>query len=1612
MLLKRLFRFFKYFLTGLLLLVLLILAGVNIPFVQRLISEKANRVMAEKKLPVQVGKIKILLTGRLGLSGVRIIRDPCDTIVYAGDIKVSVKILPLIFRKVHIKSVTISNTVVNIVADNNTGELNIISLFSSGNNPPPSPEKHGKEWDISVGSVYLSNVRFLMNDSLNGIHIYQAVKDLTVTFEKFSISRRQVFALYISISDAVGGIILGDSQDAPSETGDSGAPWTFKLKDSDLRRINFSLSQPGSNQKMDFDIGRGVIYDASADLGSHKISVGRLEIEDPLVQILSAPDKPDEKSNTTSETISSGFPGYWDISGNDIKISGGTFKTGPYPLNDRSQSSDSGFSVSSLNSSFSDVRISSRASQLNLDDLSFTMANGFGLEDGKVIFKSDSAQGTTLRSTLKTSESNISFSLGSEFGLPELISSYSYAPFALKVDNAAITSGDFLSFLPGIAKKQSLMDRQDLRLEVKCDVSGTADSISIKHLGLKTGGGASLDLSGVVKEITHLSSSEFSLDLKTGLITPLHIRELLALISPETIIPDIDPFSIEGSVDSSLNIPRFSLVLKNKLGNMAMDGSISLDDKSYDLRVSGSHIDLGNLTGIKDLGIFSGILGVRGKDFSPATMKLAAKLEIDTVGYKGYNYRKISGDVNGENGLFTYDLKADDPSFKCDLAGTLNLSDSLTAGQIKGKLALDADKVNIYKGGSVSAELKGGLNKTGTGLSGFATIKDMTLNRDNNSGYLKSFDMSFEANDTLVKGKISAGFLNADGYYEGSVAGIRKVFREGRFRGIALLDSAVSNHTPYISLMDNMFLTLEASYDPFIGLIVSDTVFSFNKVLLKMVRDSANRAMAEIGVDRFNLGESRGYNAFISLQRDTERSDLSIRADSIRYGPVSFSGLGAHVSSSADSAKISFYAGDSNRSTLFDIEGIAYKGRDGIKLTTRKDQWVINGFIWKVAPGDFLIMDSRSTDLLADLHLKNELHTIDIYGKKSEKISFECRGLGLKMILIPGMNNLGYEGDFTGKIDFKGGIKTEITANMDILGMRMHDDNLGNMKISGKYESDTLGNIEANLNAGMNDSSVLRLDLKYGRKADERSLNTEFNKLPLLIIGSLAEKYVSDLEGTLGGRIDLKPVSGKMTIGGEVRVNNLGLRLIPVNTRFYLPGDVIKITDNRLLFNNFTVLDSLRHRLDLNGSVNLTDPLNIIADLQVTSNRIQVMNTAPGDNPEFNGSIFVDSRINLSGELQKPSVSGSIVLAEGTVINYRYTENLAVSETEKLVSFASLSENVQPDEKKIIEITRMSRSPDIEATVEINPNTVFNFDISKGFDIGVRISGGGFLTYSMMPNSTIDLTGLYEIRQGSSELKIPGWPRKDFTITPGSFVKWDGEVDDPDLRVETTSRVRGSYVNPIDSKTRDVNFLVEMKLAGRLSQLGIIFDVKSEDQYITSVFNSMSSDERMRQAINLLIFGSVQLPNAAGSSDYMTQQINQFWESQINSFTKSAVKWFDLSMGIDSYKDASKGGVDRTSVSVQVKKDILKDRGSVMVSGRMNYNEQPGQQSNAVIENFIFEYALDSARSKYLKVYRQQNYEDLLEGEVIKSGVGFIYRKNYDRVSDIWRKEKKPKGKK
>jgi hypothetical protein len=1246
-----------------------------------------------------------------------------------------------------------------------------------------------------------------------------------------------------------------------------------------------------------------------------------------------------------------------------------------------------------------------------MNRLSFALENGFQLEKSEILFSSDSTKKSLLEANLRTASSKINLKVEAGNKLAVLTTSWRSVPFSLKIDDTEISAEDILSFIPELKDHSLLKSRKNFRLGINTVAEGTADLLKIGNLSLKTSSGITFLVSGQVANLTKLQSSECSVDFRVGPITSSGLEELILLTGSPSKLPDFEPLTIHGTINSSLVSPEFIIKLQSGSGNIAMEGSMDLRDKSYNLKMAYSEMKIGKLSGISDLERISGSLDLSGEEFIPDSMKIKASVTIDSAGFRGYNYHNIIAELNGDNGLFEFVFKSPDPLFKFDLTGMLSRNDSMKKAQISGLFGLDAGKLNLFRDLSLSGALEGDILQSSGNLNGSVHLRNLEISRVGYTEGIDNFSLSFQSSDTLVKGGIESDFLRADFYSAGSIADLKKVFTEGVFRMTSLVDSATEERIPYISVLPKTYISVETTWDPIMGQLLNDTIFSYGKTAIDFNKDTSDISHTEISVDRFNIGRNKGFGITMYLENLPDKSVLLIRADSIRSGNISLTSLAVDMSAKKDTALFSLNAKDRNDRLLYELAGTVYKSGRQIKLRTTQPEWVVNGIRWTVSPGEFLVLEPYKNDFTADLHWKNDQRAIDIYGRRSEKIYLELQNVWLSMLTIPGMTTFGYDGEFTGKVDYQGIGRNELGIQMDIRQMKIDEALLGNMKINGSYLSDTIGTVESDLSAIMNDTSTLNLMIRSGKTPDDKNISTEFSGIPLHILGPLVSEYISGLHGEVNGSLTLESKDKKPVMNGKIKLSNTGLRVVPLNALFYMPDNVIKLENNQLVFSQFTVLDSLNKKLSLDGTINLNDPDNILADLLVTSDLLQVMNTTEKDNKAFNGSIFVNSKLKITGKIQKPAIGGSIVLAEGTVINYQYAENLTVSETQKVITFTSLIQDQDTVDIKKNPVNQLSRSPDIKASIEIDPSSLFNFKISRGFDIGARINGGGFLTYSIMPNGEMDLTGTYEINKGNCELKIPGWPRKDFIITPGSSLRWDGKVDDPELQIETTSKVRGSYMNPVDGKNREVDFLVYMKLAEKLSQLEIIFDVRSADQYITSVFNSLSTDERMRQAINLLIFGSIQLPNLESSSDYMSQQINQFWESQLNQITKSAIKSVDVSFGVDTYTGVTESGGEQTytSLSYQVKKDMLNNRGSVLVSGHMNDASPASQQSNNVIENFIFEYAIDTNRTKFLKVYRQQNYEDLLEGEVTKSGVGFIYRRNYDKLSDIWRRKKKTK---
>jgi hypothetical protein len=277
----------------------------------------------------------------------------------------------------------------------------------------------------------------------------------------------------------------------------------------------------------------------------------------------------------------------------------------------------------------------------------------------------------------------------------------------------------------------------------------------------------------------------------------------------------------------------------------------------------------------------------------------------------------------------------------------------------------------------------------------------------------------------------------------------------------------------------------------------------------------------------------------------------------------------------------------------------------------------------------------------------------------------------------------------------------------------------------------------------------------------------------------------------------------------------------------------------------------------------------------------------------------------------------------------------------------------------------------------------------------------------MMSNSQVNLSGRYEVNMGAANLKMIGWPNKAFTITKGGFIRWDGKAEDPEIHFEAINRVRSSYTNPVDGKERYVDFDVILSISNRLSAMDVLFTISTPDQYLMSIINTLSPDEQMRQAITILLFENIDLPGISSTTSYITEQVNQMVASQLNQLTKTTIKGVDISFGIDTYtKSTGSGGqTTETSLSYELKRSMLNNRGQIEVSGRLNDLTNQPAASNLSLNNLSFEYRLDSAATKFLKVYNERTYEDVFEGEVIKTGIGITYRKNYSTLRDIWKRD-------
>jgi hypothetical protein len=353
---------------------------------------------------------------------------------------------------------------------------------------------------------------------------------------------------------------------------------------------------------------------------------------------------------------------------------------------------------------------------------------------------------------------------------------------------------------------------------------------------------------------------------------------------------------------------------------------------------------------------------------------------------------------------------------------------------------------------------------------------------------------------------------------------------------------------------------------------------------------------------------------------------------------------------------------------------------------------------------------------------------------------------------------------------------------------------------------------------------------------------------------------------------------------------------------------------------------------------------------------------------------------------------------------------------------------------------------DISTNITIDREAIFNLIIDAGNGDFISMKGEGLLSAGIDPSGKITLVGSYELDEGSYEISF-NFLRRRFDIQKGSRILWTGEPTNADINVSAVyvantspldliqNQLAGSQENDLrlaQSRQR-LPFEVWLTLRGELLKPAITFDIRlpEDKNYVVDksivefVQNRLLQIRQEPGEINKQVFALLLLnrfvsdnPFASSSGgldpmEFARQSVSKLLTEQLNNLVGGVIAGVDINFDLTTATDYTTGEKQsRTDFTVGLTKQLLGDRLTVSVGSNFEL-EGPaptqGKGGSHIAGNVAIDYKLSRDGRYVIRVYRKNEYEGIIEGYIIESGVGFIINVDYDHFKELLQRSKRTK---
>jgi len=542
----------------------------------------------------------------------------------------------------------------------------------------------------------------------------------------------------------------------------------------------------------------------------------------------------------------------------------------------------------------------------------------------------------------------------------------------------------------------------------------------------------------------------------------------------------------------------------------------------------------------------------------------------------------------------------------------------------------------------------------------------------------------------------------------------------------------------------------------------------------------------------------------------------------------------------------------------------------------------------------------------------------------------------------------------------------------------------------------------------------------YGKESNPIDFVLDIRTLDLSDLNYLLADKINDANGSLVGQIKITGNLNNPEVNGNLNFADAGIGLISLNNYFTLGTESISIKDNVINFDQFSIVNKKNQSAKILGQISFGSGKKTYSNLHIKTDDMEILNNTANDNDLIFGLLKASADIDIKGTPSELNMQANVKIDKSTSITYVFPESLSLNDNSGVVKFSKyVADTISVrDIKESHPVFSMESIKKINTGISIEKGAQFKLFFDSGGENYLDASIDGDMNYIIQDKNT-DISGMFQVKKGKLHYSIPMVTVEDFTIEPGSFITMTNDMYNPHLNIIASAGIRASTESLIPDYKKVMTFKVLLYLIGDLNDIKLRFDISTQvsDAIVSAKLAQLTDSERNINALNLLVRGSFVISvhgSGAGSTSMAAAQIDKFYANQLNHMISDNIHFVDLHFDVQSYGDYSESGqeVFRRNYYYNVGKKFFHDRVRVNYKGRFGISTdlQAEESISTFVQNQLeVEYLITKNGTFRGVLFRKDQYEGLLEGEVIETGGGIRIKKNFYSIKDIFMNVEKEK---